>query len=79
MEDHSALHGTWEPLRIYLTCYHVLRAHEDSRADEVLGNAYYLLQERTAKIDDPDLRRSYLENVSYHREIVAEYAKCCQA
>jgi hypothetical protein len=32
-----------------------------------------LLQERAAKIEDQDLRRSYLENVPFHREIVAAW------
>lgn len=30
---------------------------------------------RTLKIEDQDLRRSYLENVPYHREMMAEYAR----
>jgi tetratricopeptide (TPR) repeat protein len=62
--------GTDEPLRIYLTCYHVLHTNTDPRADEILQAAHSLLQERAAKIDDEELRRSYRENVTAHREIV---------
>ena len=64
--------GSTMPLRIYLTCYQVLQANDDPRADRVLITAYDLLQERAAKIDDELLRRSYLENVAAHREIVEE-------
>jgi hypothetical protein len=75
LQDHSALLGTLEPLRIYLTCYRVLLANEDGHAEEVLDAAYRLLQERAATIEDEDLRRSYLENVVVHREIAALWKK----
>ncbi|MBN1811946.1 MAG: tetratricopeptide repeat protein [Anaerolineae bacterium] len=71
MKDHPALAGTLEPLRIYLTCYRVLLANEDPRASEILDAAYHLLQERAARIEDDNLRYSYLENVAVHREIIA--------
>ena len=35
------------------------------------GRRLDLLQERAATIEDEALRRSYLENVAAHREIVA--------
>ncbi len=65
--------GTDEPLRIYLTCYRVLQAAGDPRAEHVLSAAYGLLQERAARITDEEMRRSYLENVPTHREIVAAW------
>ncbi|MCJ7737632.1 MAG: tetratricopeptide repeat protein, partial [Anaerolineae bacterium] len=71
--DHPALEGTLEPLRIYLTCYHVLQANEDPRAGEILDAAYHLLQERAITIEDQDLRCLYLENVAVHREIIATW------
>ena len=52
----------------------VLQASGDPRAGEVLANAHTMLQERAARIDDEELRRSYLENVPYHREIMEEWA-----
>jgi adenylate cyclase len=67
------LYGTDEPIRIYLTCYRVLRANQDPRAEEILETAHDLLQERAAKIDDEKLRRSFLENVTANRELVAEW------
>jgi hypothetical protein len=66
-----ALEGTLGALRIYSTCYRVLSANGDPRAGETLDAAYHLLQERAATIEDEDLRRSYLENVPHHREIIA--------
>jgi adenylate cyclase len=69
------LDGIDDPFWIYLTCYRVLRADQDHRAAEVLEAAFQLLQERAAKIENEELRRSFLESVAAHREIVAEFAK----
>jgi adenylate cyclase len=74
LESHT-LEGTEEPIRVYLTCYRVLMANQDPRAGELLNTAYNLLQERAAQMNDEGMRRSYLENVSAHREIVQEFAK----
>ena len=74
LQDHT-LDGTEEPFQIYLTCYHVLNAHHDPRAQIVLKTAYHLLQEQAAKITSEEMRRSFLENVAAHREIVEEYIR----
>jgi predicted ATPase len=66
------LDGTFEPFRVYLTCYRVLKANEDTRAEEELRTAYQLLQERAAGIEDDRLRHSFLEKVPSHRELVQE-------
>ena len=79
LETYPELYGTWEPLRVYLTCYRVLRAGEDPRAEEILDAAYRLLQERAARIEDERLRRSYLENVAAHREIIAAWEESSHA
>jgi len=71
----GTLHGTIAPFEVYLTCYRVLRARQDSRAQEILATAYNLLQERAAKITDEEMRRSFLENVAAHREIVSHYSE----
>ncbi len=63
-----------EPFEIYLTCYRVLQALDDPRAENVLNEAHRLLQEQAARISDPVLQRSYLENVPPHREILKEMA-----
>ena len=67
-----SLEGSTDPLQVYLTCYRVLSANQDPRAEQVLMTAHSVLQEQASKIDDGRLRRSFLENVPAHREIVAE-------
>jgi hypothetical protein len=66
--------NTEEPLRVELICYEVLRAANDPRAHTVLERAHARLQEQAAKITDLMMRRSFLENVPYHREIAAAWA-----
>jgi tetratricopeptide (TPR) repeat protein len=68
----NSLDGTDEPFRVYLTCYRVLRANRDPRAQAILDTACCLLQERAARISEQELRRSFLGNVVVHREIVEE-------
>ncbi|MFH2038344.1 MAG: tetratricopeptide repeat protein [Chloroflexota bacterium] len=68
LQDHS-LDGTDEPMRIYLTCYQVLKANKDIRASEILRTAHNLLLERVSLLEDETLRKSYLENVTANREI----------
>ena len=69
------VHTLGEPMRVYLTCYRVLRANGDSRAQDILEAAHSLLQEGAARIGDEGERRSFLENVAAHREIVGAYAE----
>ena len=73
LDSGGSLDGTWEPLRIYLTCYQVLQALQDSRADTILEIAYRRLQQQAKTILDSDIRRMFLEHVPWHREIVAAH------
>ncbi|MFN2132358.1 MAG: tetratricopeptide repeat protein, partial [Anaerolineae bacterium] len=75
LADYPGLRCAYEPLRVYLICYQVLDANADARARNVLSTAYDMLQERVAHIADEEMRRSCLENVSYNREIVAEWER----
>ena len=70
----GTLHGTIAPFQVYLTCYRVLKANQDPRAQEILATAYGLLQERASKITDEEMRHSFLENVAAHREIASHYS-----
>jgi predicted ATPase/DNA-binding SARP family transcriptional activator/Tfp pilus assembly protein PilF len=70
------LEGADEPLRVYLTCYRVLHAAGDARAQDLLNSAHDWLQQQAAAISDAGLRRSFLENVPAHREILAEIKRC---
>jgi tetratricopeptide (TPR) repeat protein len=67
----QGLIGAEEPFRVYLTCYRFLKASQDPRAEDVLRTAHRLLDERAARIGDEELRRSFLENVAAHREILS--------
>jgi tetratricopeptide (TPR) repeat protein len=62
--------GAEQPLRNDLTCYQVLQAANDPRAAGVLHAAYDQLREQAARIPDAPTRRVFLENISWHREIV---------
>jgi len=59
-----------EPLRLYLTCYRVLSACADPRAAAVLQTAQELLHTQAAAIQESSIRKTFLENVPWHREIV---------
>ena len=58
---------------IYLTCCQVLSHLQDDRANNLLGSAYQMLQDRATNIRDSTLRKSYLNNVPAHRTIVDLY------
>jgi hypothetical protein len=49
------------------------RRNGDPCARRILTTACHLLQQRAAKISHEEERRSYLENVASHREIVLEW------
>jgi class 3 adenylate cyclase len=58
---------------IKLTCYRVLARAGDSRAAPLLADAYAELQSRAKTLTDAALRRSFLDNVPEHREIVSAW------
>ncbi|MBN1484905.1 MAG: tetratricopeptide repeat protein [Chloroflexia bacterium] len=67
------LFGVYDAARIQLTCYQVLLAKGEPWARETLAAAHRSLQERAGKIQDPGRRRSFLENVPAHAEIISEW------
>lgn len=73
--EKQTLESAEEPFLVHLTCYRVLQANQDPRAQDILNTAYRLLQKQVAKITDEEMRLSFLENVSAHREIMNEFAK----
>lgn len=70
----EALTRAEEPFRVYLTSHRVLQATGDPRARQPLAAGYRILQERAACIGDEKARRTYLEAVPVHREIVGAWA-----
>lgn len=57
-------------VEILLTCYKVLSANQDPRAEEALEKAHRLITEQAEKISDENMRKSYLENVEANREVL---------
>ncbi|MEW6094420.1 MAG: AAA family ATPase, partial [Chloroflexota bacterium] len=64
----NTLDGTDQPFLVYLTCYRVLLANQDPRAQAILATSYRLLQEQAAKITDEVMRSTFLEKVLVNRE-----------
>jgi len=73
MERDHSLSGTDQPLRVYETCYSVLRALNSERAGAVLEMAYQLLMARSNSIKDLTLKHTFLENIPYHHKILREW------
>lgn len=70
LDSGGSLDGVWEPLRIYLTCFEVLQAVRDNRANALLETAYRKLQSWALKIPDDEVRLMFLKNIPWHREIL---------
>ena len=66
--------GTEEPLRIVLTCWQVISAANDARADGLLADAHADLHAQAAHIADARLRNSLLHAVPHHRAIEQAWA-----
>jgi tetratricopeptide (TPR) repeat protein len=64
------LEGVDEPIRIFLTCYRVLRRCEDGRADDLLEQAHTQVMTIADKISDPTIRATFLERVPANRELI---------
>ena len=64
------------PRLILWTCYRVLEANGDARADAMLDLAHASLRQRAASISDEAYRRSFLNNIAEHREIAATWQAC---
>ena len=68
----EGIEGAYARLVLF-TCQRVLAHAGDSRAVELLESVHAELQARAATITDAALRRSFLDNVPLHREIVAAW------
>ena len=55
----------------YLNCYQILQLYTQT----ILKSAYNLLTEQADKINDEELRDSFLNNVAVHKEIREEFGK----
>lgn len=57
------------PQELLLIAYRILVAAADPRAPALLTQAWALVQEQLAQIDDPRLRQTFLTNVPVNREL----------
>jgi len=69
--DNTPLDGMDEPVRVWLTCYYVLQANRDARAQLVLAQCGCVLEDMTARLADEGQRRNFLENIHSHRALNA--------
>ncbi len=69
--QNNSLNGTDEPFRIYWTCCEVLKKAGDVRRGPLLNQARQLLLQQADRMQDPALRRSFLENVTIHARLLA--------
>ena len=74
LDRHAAGPGWGGAYAARLTCWRVLTACADARADAVLAEAQADLRAAAVKIQDPDLRSSVLAGVAVNREIMAAAA-----
>ncbi len=63
----------FDAFAIDIACYEVLHARQDKRAAPLLEASYQHLSSRLEQIADPQLRRSYLENVAANRALHQAY------
>jgi predicted lipid-binding transport protein (Tim44 family) len=75
----SMLDGTRNPHLIELACHRALAPADAPRADEWLGRAHTALMAQAEAVTDhsPDaaLHQGFLQNVPWHRAIVAAWAR----
>lgn len=63
-----------QEMLVWLTCWRVLHAAADPRAEAVLRTAHGALQSRAETLGDSMLRESFLTGVPEHRAIVAAWS-----
>jgi adenylate cyclase len=66
----GSLDDAGERFWVHLTCYQVLQANNDPRAQRILASAVEQLEAQANRLD-PEWRRTYLENVPAHRDLLA--------
>ncbi len=68
--------GGWlMPFQVYWSCYQVLHACLDPQAEDILSQAYRLLQERAEAIEEDSLRHSFFVTMPAVRDILAAWER----
>jgi class 3 adenylate cyclase/predicted ATPase len=65
--------GFEQPILIQLTCFKVLKAKQDSRAEKVLEQSYQLLQEIASRFKNPLEQQAYLEDIPANRALLTAW------
>ncbi len=78
LERGETLNGTEEPFWIRLVCFRVLQAQQDARARKFLEKTHHHLQEWAGRIQDVELRRSFL-GIAAHRQLLEEWRRLGRA
>lgn len=73
LDEGGTLAGCNHPPLIELTAWRVRCRADPPRAAALLAQAHAALQARAAAISDADLRRSFLESIPEHRQLVAAW------
>ncbi len=68
-DPEHALDGSDDRIRVYVTCYKVLKATSDKRAAPLLSKAQTFLRAMADRIPDKTLRTGYLKNVPSHANL----------
>jgi hypothetical protein len=77
MEEHGVA-GIEFPIQAWLICHRAFAAMASlereyaSRAEAALASGHALLQVQAAAIRDEQLRRAFLQNVPFHRELLEQ-------
>lgn len=65
-----SIEGCEEPMRVHLSCWRVLRALDDPRAEQRLAAARAQLLDRASRVKDPIQRERFLQRVDDHRALL---------
>jgi tetratricopeptide (TPR) repeat protein len=60
-------------LLAYLRLWQALVANQDPRAAKIISTAHHYLLDRAAHISDENLRRGFIQDIPWHRQIIEAY------
>ncbi|MEM7532903.1 MAG: tetratricopeptide repeat protein, partial [Chloroflexota bacterium] len=70
-QNRDKLYLMINPIAVYLICYQVLNAWQDTRASAIFDAGYTLLQSYADRIQHADWRHSFLENVATNQQLLS--------
>lgn len=73
LEQGGTLEGTDDPIRVYLTCFHILQQANDPRASLPLEAGYQLILTRATSIKNEVVRKNYVEKIPHNQELLSAW------